>query len=79
MSSLSVLSVAVRPSVARVGVVGIFAVLLVGVGFLVPFWMVAAAGGGCVAGAAAVRKVRHAAHTIDRILGEELGPRAQDQ
>jgi hypothetical protein len=41
--------------------------------------MVAVIGGGGVAGAAAVRKVRHAARTIDQILGEELSPRAQDQ
>jgi hypothetical protein len=79
MASLSVLSFAFRPHLVRFAVVGTFAVLLVVFGFLIPFWMVAVIGGGGVAGAAAVRKVRHAARTIDQILGEELSPRAQDQ
>lgn len=72
MASLSVLSGAFRPHVARIAVVGTFAVLLVMLGFLVPLWTVAVVGAGCATGVAAVRKVRTAARTIDQILADEL-------
>ncbi len=72
MSSVSALNLSVRPSLARVGVVGVFAVLLVGLGFLVPFWVVLTTGTGSAAGLAVARKWRQASSTVDRILAEEL-------
>jgi hypothetical protein len=73
MSSLFVLNPVFRPSPARVAVVGIFAVVLVGLGFLVPFWIVLAISAVFVAVVGVVRAVRRAAGTVERILTEELG------
>jgi hypothetical protein len=73
MSSLSVLSPAFRPNLARLAVVGIFALVLVGLGFLVPFWIVLVISSVFALLAAAVRALRRAARQVDTILAEELG------
>jgi hypothetical protein len=79
MSSLSALTVVVRPNVARVAVVGTFAVLLVGLGFLVPFWIVLGVSSAVILITGLIRKVKLAARAVDTILAEELGPNAADQ
>jgi hypothetical protein len=74
MSSLSVLRPVFRPSLARSAVVGTFAVVLVGLGFVVPFWIVLVISSAFVLLAAVVRSFQRAARTVDQILAEELGP-----
>jgi hypothetical protein len=73
MSSLFVLNPGFRSSLVRVAVVGIFAVVLVGLGFLVPFWIVLAISAVVVAVVSVMRAVRRAAGIVERILTEELG------
>ncbi|TCO64327.1 hypothetical protein [Actinocrispum wychmicini] len=78
MSSLSALRPVFRPSVARVGVVGSFAVFLVILGFLVPFWILLGISSVFVIVVGAVRSVRRAARTVDQILAEELSGRSTE-
>jgi hypothetical protein len=72
MSSLFLLSPAFRPNLTRLAVVGIFAVALVGLGFLVPFWIVLGISSVFVVIMAVVRSFRRAARTVEQILTEEL-------
>jgi hypothetical protein len=78
VSSLSALYPAFRPNLARLGVVGIFAVVLVGLGFLVPFWIVLGISSGFVIAVGVVRSFRRAARTVDQILAEELTGRSSE-
>lgn len=78
MSSLSAFYPSFRLNLARLGIVGTFAVFLVGLGFLVPFWIVVGISAGLVAVTGLVRSFRRAARTVDDILTEELGPRSSE-
>ena len=74
MSSLSTLHPASHPHAARLGLVTGFAVLLVFLGFLVPFWIVLIVASATVAIARAVHAIRTASARVDQILAEELPP-----
>jgi multisubunit Na+/H+ antiporter MnhE subunit len=74
MSSLPTLHPAFRPHAARLGLVTAFAVLLVFLGFLVPFWIVLIVATAVVVIARSVHAVRTASAKVDRILAEELPP-----
>lgn len=77
MSSLSTLNPGFRPSAIRVAVIMGFAVFLVALGFVVPFWIVLLVAAGLTVIAMtirAVRAVRAASRKVDQILAEELPP-----
>jgi multisubunit Na+/H+ antiporter MnhE subunit len=72
MSSLSALNPHFRLNLARLSAIGGFAVILVLLGFLVPFWIVLTISSALVLITAMVRALRRASSTVERILAEEL-------
>jgi hypothetical protein len=70
MSSLSALSPVFRPNPARLAAVAMLAIVLVLLGFLVPFWIVLGIASGFVLVTAAVRALQRASRQIDQILAE---------
>ncbi|MBP2321496.1 hypothetical protein JOF56_001881 [Kibdelosporangium banguiense] len=72
MSSLSTFVPLFRPNAARLATVAGFVAFLLGLGFLVPFWIVLIVAAGFVVIGQVVRAVRAASRKVDQIMAEEL-------